>query len=272
MTTLGLTERGGQPAWIVTGAPSPAAAPDHGFAQGLTELAAAARAGRGGGVAEVSGGGTWLAPFGGTKIMCVGRNYRPHAEELGNPVPQQPLWFTKPPSSLVGHGGTVRLPAGFGRIDYEGEVAVLLGQRCRQASRAEAAAAVVGITAALDITARELQKADGQWTRAKGFDTFCPLGPVWQAAPDPGQWGEITVRTVVNDKVVQHDRLASLIFSIPELIEHLSACMTLEPGDVILTGTPAGVGPLAAGDRVRVELGGPVTMTLAVAVSAARTD
>lgn len=209
----------------------------------------------------------WAAPFAGTKIMAVGRNYRPHAAELGNEVPAEPLWFTKPPSSLVAATGQVRLPTGFGQIDYEGEVAVLIGQRCSRVPAVTAWGHVAGCTLALDITARQLQKRDGQWTRAKGFDTFCPLGPVWVSLPSPARFRELRLQTLLNGRVVQDDRLGSLVFDVPVLIEHLSACMTLEPGDVILTGTPAGVGPLAPGDLLAVSLSGAVALELAVSVT-----
>ncbi len=208
------------------------------------------------------------APFGGTKIVCVGRNYRPHAEEFGNPIPSEPLWFSKPPSSLLEPGGTIILPAGVGRIDYEGEMAIVISRRCRRLSQREAFEVVAGITVALDITARELQKKDGQWTRAKGFDTFLPLGPC--IVPFDRGWLDARLTTSVNDRVVQDDRTSSLIFSIPALLEHLTACMTLEPGDIILTGTPAGVGPLAPGDRVSVTLEGPSTLNLSVTTAAER--
>jgi 2-keto-4-pentenoate hydratase/2-oxohepta-3-ene-1,7-dioic acid hydratase in catechol pathway len=207
-----------------------------------------------------------LPPFGGTKILCVGRNYRPHAEELGNPLPSEPLWFTKPPSSLLADGGSIELPTGFGRIDYEGELALVLGRRLRRAGADEALAAIAAVTPALDITARELQKADGQWTRAKGFDTFCPLGPV--LAPYSPAWSQARLEVRKNGELMQSDGLTSLVFPFGVLISHLSQCMTLEPGDVILTGTPAGVGPLVPGDRLEVLLVGPQTLRLTARVAA----
>lgn len=217
---------------------------------------------------DVFAGLSLQAPFAGTKILCVGRNYRPHAEELGNPIPSEPLWFSKPPSALLQPGGTVILPANVGRIDYEGEMAIVIGRRCRRLSQREAFEVVAGITVALDVTARDLQKKDGQWTRAKGYDTFLPLGPC--IVPFDRSWLEARLMTSVNDRVVQDDRTSSLIFSIPILLEHLTACMTLEPGDIILTGTPAGVGPLAPGDRVSVTLDGAQTLTLTVTTAAER--
>jgi 2-keto-4-pentenoate hydratase/2-oxohepta-3-ene-1,7-dioic acid hydratase in catechol pathway len=200
------------------------------------------------------------APFGGSKILCVGRNYRPHAEELGNTIPTEPLWFSKPPSSLLEHRGIIQLPAEVGRIDYEGEMAILIGRSGRNIPAESALSHVCGVTAALDITARELQKKDGQWTRAKGFDTFCPLGPGW--IPFHPDWESARITTELNDRVVQQDSLTSLIFPLSRLIEHISSCMTLVPGDVILTGTPAGVGEIKDGDHLRVRLDGPVSVVL----------
>ncbi|NLI75203.1 MAG: fumarylacetoacetate hydrolase family protein [Candidatus Riflebacteria bacterium] len=207
-----------------------------------------------------------LAPFGGTKILAVGRNYRPHAAELGNAVPEEPIWFYKPPSALIGHQGVVRLPAGVGQIDYEGELALVIGATCRHTPASEALSKVAGVTLALDVTARQLQKKEPQWTRAKGFDTFCPLGP-WIARFTPS-WLEARLETRLNGKTVQSDQLTSLIFPVPELIAHISRAMTLEPGDVILTGTPAGVGPLVPGDRVEVRAEGPVTLSLEISCAA----
>jgi len=207
------------------------------------------------------------APFGGTKILCVGRNYRPHVQEMGNAMPSEPLWFSKPPSSTIGHGETVRLPAGFGQIDYEGELALVIGRKAHGLKPSEALDVVAGITLALDITARDLQKKENTWVRAKGFDTFCPLGP-WILPFEPG-WLEAGLQTELNGAVVQRDTLKSLIFPVPELLAHLTATMTLFPGDVILTGTPAGVGPLKAGDRLRVTAEGPATISLEVSVAEA---
>lgn len=207
------------------------------------------------------------APFGGTKILCVGRNYRPHVEEMGNELPCEPLWFSKPPSSAIGHGGTVRLPEGFGQIDYEGELALVIGRKAHAVKASEALDFIGGVTLALDITARDLQKKESTWVRAKGFDTFCPLGP-WILPFEPG-WLEAQLQTELNGNVVQKDTLKSLIFGVPQLLEHVTAVMTLEPGDIILTGTPAGVGPLHPGDKLRVSAEGPATLSLEVKVDAA---
>ncbi|MBF0544962.1 MAG: fumarylacetoacetate hydrolase family protein [Candidatus Riflebacteria bacterium] len=193
-----------------------------------------------------------IPPFTGTKILCVGRNYKPHVEELGNSIPKEPLWFSKPLSSIIGSGEKIILPEGFGRIDYEGEMALVISKKARNLSPNEALDFLEGVTVALDITARELQKQDGQWTRAKGFDTFCPLGPF--VVPFEKSWLEAELTTELNGKTVQKDSLSSLIFSVPTLLAHITRVMTLEPGDVILTGTPAGIGPLKHGDVLKVKL------------------
>lgn len=208
----------------------------------------------------------YLPPFCGTKILCVGRNYASHAKELGNDPPKEPLWFMKPPSSLIGHGGAVKYPKEFGRIDYEGELGIVIGERCRNVPLEKAAGMIAGVTLALDITARELQKSDGQWTRAKGFDTFCPLGPF--ILPYSAIFLDVPLETELNGKIVQSDRTGSMIFPVPRLVSHISKVMTLEPGDVILTGTPAGVGPLMPGDRLKVSLREPLDFSLEVFIEA----
>ena len=196
-----------------------------------------------------------LAPVTPSKIICVGRNYRDHAKELGNEVPTEPLLFFKPPSSLLAPHGVVRMPAASERVDFEGELALIVGQRVSKlAADADWRAVVRGYTIANDVTARDLQKKDGQWTRAKGFDTFCPVGPIVSDEVDPE--AGLTVETRVNGELRQHGSTLDFIFSIPALLRYISAAITLEPGDLILTGTPAGVGPLAAGDRVEVSIPG----------------
>ena len=196
-----------------------------------------------------------LAPVAPSKIICVGRNYRDHAKELGNEVPTEPLLFFKPPSSLLAPHGVVRMPAASERVDFEGELALIVGQRVSKlAADADWRAVVRGYTIANDVTARDLQKKDGQWTRAKGFDTFCPVGPIVSDEVDPE--AGLTVETRVNGELRQHGSTLDFIFSIPALLRYISAAITLEPGDLILTGTPAGVGPLAAGDRVEVSIPG----------------
>lgn len=188
-----------------------------------------------------------------TKIVCVGRNYAAHAQEMGNAPPVEPLLFFKPPSSLLEPGGTVILPPESERVDYEGELAVVIGKRARRVSVADAPKFVFGYAVACDVTARDLQKKDGQWTRAKGFDTFCPIGPHLVTDVDPRA---LTLRLSVNGQERQHASTADMVFDVPTLVSYISAAMTLEPGDIILTGTPEGVGPLADGDHVEVSISG----------------
>ena len=196
-----------------------------------------------------------LAPVTPSKIICVGRNYRDHAKELGNEVPAEPLLFFKPPSSLLAPGGVIRMPRVSERVDFEGELAVIIGKQARRLKRDEDLSAYIhGYTLANDVTARDLQKKDGQWTRAKGFDTFCPVGPVVETELDLA--AGLTIETRVNGEVRQHGSTADFIFTLPVLLEYITAAITLEPGDLLLTGTPAGVGPLAAGDLVEVSIAG----------------
>ena len=186
------------------------------------------------------------------KIVCVGRNYVGHARELGNDVPEQPLIFLKPPSSVIQNGETIVLPAQSARVDHEGEIAVLIGSRARHVSASEALAAVAGYLPLNDVTARDLQKLDVQFTRAKGFDTFCPIGRV---VPALGlDWRGLEVVCRVNGQVRQHGKALDMVFGIPAIIAWISAIMTLEPGDIIATGTPEGIGPIVDGDVVDVEL------------------
>ena len=187
------------------------------------------------------------------KIVCVGRNYREHAKELGNEVPAEPLIFLKPPSTVIGEGTPIIIPAMSSQVEFEGEIGVIIGRTLRRASETDARTAIRGVAAVNDVTARDLQKRDGQWTRAKGFDTFCPLGPL-HAAPD--DLSTITVVTRVNGVERQRGTAAMMVFSIPQLLAYISSVMTLEPGDLVATGTPAGVGPLGDGDLVEVELEG----------------
>ena len=187
------------------------------------------------------------------KIVCVGRNYRDHAKELGNEVPREPLLFLKPPTSIVASGEPIVLPAVSRQVEFEGEIGVVVGRRLRGADEREAREAVRGIVAANDVTARDLQRSDGQWTRAKGFDSFCPLG---HESPLRGSLDELTVVTRVNGAERQRARASEMVFTIPVLLAYISRVMTMEPGDLLLTGTPAGVGPLVAGDEVEVEVVG----------------
>jgi 2-keto-4-pentenoate hydratase/2-oxohepta-3-ene-1,7-dioic acid hydratase in catechol pathway len=196
-----------------------------------------------------------LPPVTPSKIICVGRNYREHAAELGNEVPAEPLLFFKPPSSLLRPGGTIVLPAASSRVDHEGELALIIGRRAsRLQPDANLHSVIRGYTLANDVTARDLQKKDGQWTRAKGFDTFCPVGPWVSDEVDPATG--LTIETRVNGEVRQRGSTADFIFSIPQLLAYITAAITLEPGDLVLTGTPSGVGPLSAGDRVDVSVPG----------------
>ena len=187
------------------------------------------------------------------KILCVGRNYRDHAKELGNEVPTTPVIFLKPPSSVIGSGEAIVLPSGIGRIDYEGEIGLVIGRRLTKAPPAACADAVRGVVAVDDVSARDLQKSDPQWWRAKGTDTFCPIGPETPGTPD---FGALEVITRVNGEERQRGRGAEMLFPIPEVLSFISQFVTLEPGDLVITGTPAGVGPLAPGDIVEVEVPG----------------
>jgi 2-keto-4-pentenoate hydratase/2-oxohepta-3-ene-1,7-dioic acid hydratase in catechol pathway len=198
------------------------------------------------------------------KIVCVGRNYVEHARELGNEVPKQPLIFLKPPSSVILPGEPIILPPDSQQVEFEGEIGIVVGRRLRHAQPPEAAGAIRGIVALNDVTARDLQKSDGQWTRAKGFDTFCPIGP---EAPAPGDLQTLEVVTRVNGEERQRGRASDMAFSIPTLLAYISRVMTLEPGDVIATGTPAGVGPLKPGDVVEVEVVGTSTVSNPVAAA-----
>ncbi len=190
------------------------------------------------------------------KIVCVGRNYAEHARELGNEVPREPLLFLKPPSAVIGDGEAIVLPPMSRRVEHEAEIGVVIGTRLKDADEAAARAAVAGITCVNDVTARDLQKADGQWTRAKGFDTFCPVGPRVVPAGLAFNFSALEVVCRVNGVERQRGRAAEMIFQIPALLAYISRVMTLEPGDLVATGTPAGVGPLVAGDVVEVEVSG----------------
>lgn len=190
-----------------------------------------------------------------TKIVCVGRNYAAHAKELGNVVPDRPLLFLKPPSSLIANGESIVLPLDSQRVEHEGEIGVIIGSRTRNIPEAEAISAVAGYLPLNDVTARDLQKLDEQFTRAKGFDTFCPIGDAIPAFKIP-QWREIEVICRVNGEVKQHGHARDMVFGIPYLIAYISRVMTLETGDIIATGSPEGVGPLHPGDVVEVEIPG----------------
>jgi len=198
---------------------------------------------------------TLLAPVTPSKIVCIGRNYRDHAAELGNEPPKEPLLFLKPPSSLLSPGGIIRLPALSQRVDFEGELGIVIGRSCYKLKPGEDVRPYIrGYVVVNDVTARDLQKTDGQWSRAKGFDTFCPVGPIVSDAVNPE--AGVTVTTRLNGAAKQHGRTTDFIFNIATLLRYISAAMTLNPGDLIPTGTPAGVGPMQSGDVVEVDIEG----------------
>jgi 2-keto-4-pentenoate hydratase/2-oxohepta-3-ene-1,7-dioic acid hydratase in catechol pathway len=209
-------------------------------------------------------GARLLAPVEPSKIVCVGRNYREHAAELGNEVPLEPLIFLKPPSSLLASGQTIRRPRISERTDYEGELAAVIGRPCyKPAADEDLRPYVLGYTALNDFTARDLQRKDGQWTRGKGFDTFCPVGPVVTDEIDP--WAGVEVETRVNGEVRQHGNTRNFVFPLDVILRYIAAVMTLVPGDLVATGTPEGVGPVIAGDVVEITIGGMGTLRNPVA-------
>jgi len=190
-----------------------------------------------------------------SKIVCVGRNYREHAAELGNEVPVEPLIFFKPPSSVIGPGQTIVRPKISARVDHEAELGVVIGKPCRNLKADEDVRPyILGYTCVNDVTARDLQKKDGQWTRGKGFDTFCPVGPVVVDTLDP--WAGVDVEARVNGHVKQQGNTRDFIFALDVVIRYIAQVMTLLPGDLIATGTPSGVGPLFAGDKVEITVAG----------------
>lgn len=194
----------------------------------------------------------FLPPFMPKKIWCVGRNYLDHVKELGNDIPSEPTLFMKPVTSVIGSNDFIRIPQWAGRIDYEGELAVVIGKSGRNIKEADSLEHVLGYSIMNDVTARELQSKDGQWTRAKGFDTFAPFGPVLLVQKEMPP--EAVIRTSLNGKVVQQSSFAHMIFSVPKIISYISRFATIETGDVIATGTPGGIGPMKAGDLVEVEI------------------
>jgi len=217
---------------------------------------------RGGSLSEdriVSGGEIYrlsevelLAPCQPSKIVCIGLNYREHADELQMKIPDEPIIFLKPPTAVLDPGKEIVYPASSSRVDYEGELGVVIGKKCRDVASKNYADYVLGYTCFNDVTARDLQKKDGQWTRAKSFDTFAPFGP-WIAKIDPL---DADIQTRVNGQIKQNSNTSDLIFDVPKLIEFISGIMTLLPGDVIATGTPPGVGPVQKGDRIEIEIEG----------------
>ncbi|GAA1874646.1 fumarylacetoacetate hydrolase family protein [Actinomadura bangladeshensis] len=201
-----------------------------------------------------------LAPILPSKIIAIGKNYADHVREMGGDAPPaEPVIFSKPSTAVIGPGEAIAYPEKLSeRVDHEGELAVVIGRMCREVPASRAADVILGYTCANDVTARDLQKKDGQWTRAKGFDTFCPIGPWIETEVDPA---DLAISTTVNGDVRQDARTSLLLHGIPALVEYVSQVMTLLPGDVILTGTPAGVGPLQVGDEVTVAIEGIGSLT-----------
>lgn len=199
-----------------------------------------------------------LSPVIPSKVVAIGKNYREHAAEMGSAPPAQPLIFLKPSTAVIGPDEEIRMPASSERVDFEGELAVVIGRLCKDVPPERGFDAVLGYTCANDVTARDQQAADGQWTRAKGYDTFCPLGPWLRTQLDPA---DLEITTIVNGELRQQGRTSQLIHDIPRLVAYISGVMTLLPGDVILTGTPAGVGPLGPGDAVSVTIEDLGTLT-----------
>jgi 2-keto-4-pentenoate hydratase/2-oxohepta-3-ene-1,7-dioic acid hydratase in catechol pathway len=200
-----------------------------------------------------------LAPVLPTKVVAIGKNYADHAREMGGEPPDEPVIFLKPSSSVVGPGDPVARPVKLSeRVDYEGELAVVIGRLCRDVPPERVSEVIFGYTCANDVTARDLQAKDGQWTRAKGFDTFCPLGPWIETGLDPS---DLELTTTVNGEVKQRSRTSLLLHDVTAVICYITSVMTLLPGDIVLTGTPAGIGPLAFGDRVSVSIQGIGTLT-----------
>ncbi|MEV7097013.1 fumarylacetoacetate hydrolase family protein [Amycolatopsis sp. NPDC051045] len=198
-----------------------------------------------------------LAPILPSKVIAVGRNYAKHAAEFGNEVPSAPMLFIKPSTTVIGPHAAIRRPD-VGRVDFEGELAIVIGQPVKNVPAARAASVILGYTIANDVSARDLQKSDGQWGRAKGFDTFCPIGPWIETAIDPS---DLALRAEVDGELKQDGRTGDLVHKIPELVEFVSGVMTLLPGDIILTGTPEGVGPIEGGQSVSITIEGIGTLT-----------
>ena len=187
------------------------------------------------------------------KIVCVGRNYVEHAREMGNEVPTEPLIFLKPPSSIIADGAFIERPPQSSQVEHEGEIGILIGRQMRRVSESESVSGIAGIVAVNDVTARDLQRKDSQWTRAKGFDTFCPIGNVHEGKVD---LNSMDLVTTVNGEIRQRASSSEMVFKIPMLLSFISHIMTLEPGDLVATGTPSGIGPLRAGDTVEVTISG----------------
>ncbi|MEZ5209662.1 fumarylacetoacetate hydrolase family protein [Gordonia sp. (in: high G+C Gram-positive bacteria)] len=199
-----------------------------------------------------------LAPILASKVICIGKNYADHAAEMGSEPPADPVIFLKPNTSIIGPGAPIVRPPSSNRVDYEGELAVVIGRPCKDVSAAKAASVILGYTVANDVTARDQQQADGQWTRGKGYDSFCPLGPWIETALDPS---DLAISTTLDGETRQSSRTSLMLHSVGEIVEWISRVMTLLPGDVILTGTPAGIGPMTAGQTVAVTVEGIGTLS-----------
>lgn len=195
-----------------------------------------------------------LSPVEPSKVLCIGLNYIDHAQEFGKPIPLEPLLFLKPPTSVIGPQAEINYPPQTANLHYEAELAIVIGKKAKNVKKEDASAYILGYTAANDVTARDLQQKDGQWSRAKGFDTFCPLGPwIETALKDPDN---LDIKLTLNGETRQQSNTSMLVFKCAELVEYLSGIMTLLPGDVILTGTPGGIGAMEPGDRVEVHIEG----------------
>jgi len=203
-----------------------------------------------------------LAPVVPTKVVCVGLNYRGHIEEMGHEMPDEPVIFMKPSTAVTGPGAAIEIPPSVGRVDYEAELGAVIGRRTHKVSRELARANILGYTCGNDVTARDLQKVDGQWTRAKGFDTFCPLGPWVETDVDPS---DLLIECYVNGQRKQSAQTSDMLFDVFDLVSFVSQVMTLVPGDVVLTGTPSGIGPLSVGDDVEVRIEGVGSLSNTVA-------
>lgn len=199
-----------------------------------------------------------LAPILASKVICIGKNYAAHVAEMGGEAPDDPVIFLKPNTSIIGPNAAIVLPSNSNNVHYEGELAVVIGRPCKDVPAAKALDVVLGYTVANDVTARDHQRHDGQWTRGKSYDTFCPLGPWIETQLDPS---DLEITTELDGEVKQHSRTSLLLHDIPKIIEWISAVMTLLPGDVILTGTPEGVGPIVAGQTVSVTIEGIGTLS-----------
>ena len=210
---------------------------------------------RRGDLSQLPAGARLLPPCAPSKIVCVGRNYADHAKEFNNPAPTEPLIFLKPPSSLIASGDVIVLPKASERVDFEGELGVVIGKRARHVKRADAPAYILGYTCVNDVSARDFQRKDNQWTRGKGFDTFCPVGPCI-VPRDEVDLNKLRVRAFLNGEKKQDAPITDMLFDLNVIIEYVSAFMTLEPGDLIATGTPSGVGPLQPGSNIRIEIEG----------------